>query len=184
MEAVPQETVEKLMGNVPAQKELEGIRILASSPGSVRYEIDVPDNVLNYHGCIHGGFVSTMLEIAAGMATYAYGESNVAVSCATNFVRAVRPQRLTVSADTSQGPQHVGGALRHRRRARQARGRVHVHDVLPGAARELAHPAPSVSVLRLKPPSLAPPSPSARCGGRGGTRRTSTRAGSRARPAP
>ena len=89
MEAVPQETVEKLMGNVPAQKELEGIRILASSPGSVRY------------GCIHGGFVSTMLEIAAGMATYAYGESNVAVSCATNFVRAVRPQRLTVSADTS-----------------------------------------------------------------------------------
>lgn len=31
MEAVPQETVEKLMGNVPAQKELEGIRILASS---------------------------------------------------------------------------------------------------------------------------------------------------------
>ena len=43
MEAVPQETVEKLMGNVPAQKELEGIRILASSPGSVRYEIDVPD---------------------------------------------------------------------------------------------------------------------------------------------
>ena len=93
MEAVPQETVEKLMGNVPAQKELEGIRILASSPGSVRYEIDVPDNVLNYHGCIHGGFVSTMLEIAAGMATYA--------SCATNFVRAVRPQRLTVSADTS-----------------------------------------------------------------------------------
>ena len=101
MEAVPQETVEKLMGNVPAQKELEGIRILASSPGSVRYEIDVPDNVLNYHGCIHGGFVSTMLEIAAGMATYAYGESNGAVSCATNFVRAVRPQRLTVSADTS-----------------------------------------------------------------------------------
>ena len=67
MEAVPQETVEKLMGNVPAQKELEGIRILASSPGSVRYEIDVPDNVLNYHGCIHGGFVSTMLEIAAGI---------------------------------------------------------------------------------------------------------------------
>ena len=52
MEAVPQETVEKLMGNVPAQKELEGIRILASSPGSVRYEIDVPDNVLNYHGCL------------------------------------------------------------------------------------------------------------------------------------
>lgn len=42
------------MGNVPAQKELESIRILASAPGSVRYEIYVPDNVLNYHGCVHG----------------------------------------------------------------------------------------------------------------------------------
>ena len=101
MEAVPQETVERLMGNVPAQQELESIRILASAPGSVRYEIDVPDNVVNYHGSIHGGFVSTMLEIAAGMATYAYGESNVAAACATNFIRAVGPQRLTVSADTA-----------------------------------------------------------------------------------
>ena len=51
-----------------------------------------------------------MLEIAAGMATYAYGESNVAVSCATNFVRAVRPQRLTRERPKRfpllQGPQH------------------------------------------------------------------------------
>lgn len=101
MEEIAPKTLEKLMGNVPAQKELESIRILASTPGGVRYEIDVPDNVLNYHGCIHGGFVSTMLEIAAGMATYAYGESNVAITCATNFIRAVGPQRLTVSAETS-----------------------------------------------------------------------------------
>ena len=95
------ELVAELKRNVPPQRELEGIEITASEPGGVRYEIDVPSSVLNYHGTIHGGFVSTMLEIAAGMATYAYGESNVAVSCATNFVRAVRPQRLTVSADTS-----------------------------------------------------------------------------------
>lgn len=101
MAGLAQETVDKLMGNVPKQRELESIRVLASEPGSVRYEIDVPDNVLNYHGCIHGGFVSTMLEIAAGMATYAYGESNVAITCATNFIRAVGPQRLTVSADTT-----------------------------------------------------------------------------------
>lgn len=42
-----------------------------------------------------------MLEIATGMATYAYSESNLAVVCATNFFHVVRPQRLTVSADTS-----------------------------------------------------------------------------------
>ena len=42
-----------------------------------------------------------MLEAAAGMATYAYGMNNVAISCATNFIRAVKPQLLTVSAHTT-----------------------------------------------------------------------------------
>lgn len=101
MTELTQEAIEKLMGNIPHQRELESITIVASEPGSVCYEIDVPSNVLNYHGSIHGGFISTLLEIAAGMATYTFGESNVAISCATNFIRAVGPQHLVVSAETS-----------------------------------------------------------------------------------
>lgn len=93
--------VEGLLRNVPPQRDLEGIEVEASDPGSARFSIDVPRTTVNYHGTIHGGFVSTLLEIAAGMATYAYGVSNVALACSTNFVRAVGPQRLSVTAETS-----------------------------------------------------------------------------------
>ena len=95
------ELVAELRRNAPPQRELEGIEITASDPGSVRYEIDVPPSALNYHGTIHGGFVSTLLEIAAGMATYAYGVSNVALACSTNFIRAVGAERVAVTAETS-----------------------------------------------------------------------------------
>lgn len=95
------ELIEGLKRNAPPQSELESIEILSSDPGSVRYAIDVPDSVLNYHGTIHGGFVSTLMEIAAGMATYAYGVSNVALACSTNFIRAVGAGRLAVAAETS-----------------------------------------------------------------------------------
>ena len=96
------EYVAGLMNNVPPQEELRSaITVLESEPGSVTYEIDVPESQLNYHNTIFGGFVSTMLEIAAGMATYAYGLSNVALTTSTNFIRAVGAQRLTVSAHTS-----------------------------------------------------------------------------------
>lgn len=93
--------IEELKRNAPPQRELESIEILASDPGSVRYAIDVPPSVLNYHGSIHGGFISTMMEIAAGMATYAYGVSNVALACSTNFIRTVGAGHLTVMAETS-----------------------------------------------------------------------------------
>ncbi len=97
------EYVAGLMSNIPAeQKEFrEAVTIKCSEPGSVVYDIDVPSSQANLHGTIFGGFISCMLEAAAGMATYAYGLSNVAITNATNFIRAVKPQRLTVSARTT-----------------------------------------------------------------------------------
>ncbi|OUO90289.1 thioesterase [Gordonibacter sp. An230] len=90
------------MRNVPPLPDLEGcIEIHTSEPGSVGYTIDVPESLSNYRGTIHGGAISLILEIAAGMATYAYGVGNVALTSATNFIRAVGVQRLNVSASTS-----------------------------------------------------------------------------------
>ena len=86
--------IEGLMRNVPPLPDLEGrIEVRASDPGSVRYTID--------RGTVHGGTISLLLEIAAGMATYAHGVGNVALANATNFIRAVGVQRLNVSASTS-----------------------------------------------------------------------------------
>lgn len=94
--------VASLMNNVPPQDEFrQAITITASDPGSVTYEIDVPASQSNYRGTIFGGFISCMLEAAAGMATYAYGVNNVAISTATNFIRAVAPQKLVVKAHTT-----------------------------------------------------------------------------------
>ena len=88
-------------GFAPLRPPSSGDAPPASEPGGVRYEIDVPSSVLNYHGTIHGGFVSTLLEVAAGMATYAYGVSNVALACSTNFIRAVGAERVAVTAEAS-----------------------------------------------------------------------------------
>ncbi|CVH76268.1 PaaI family thioesterase [Rubneribacter badeniensis] len=94
--------IEGLMRNVPPLPDLEGrIEVRASDPGSVRYTIDVPESLSNYRGTVHGGTISLLLEIAAGMATYAHGVGNVALANATNFIRAVGVQRLNVSASTS-----------------------------------------------------------------------------------
>lgn len=95
------ELVRKLMRNATSQSEFQGIEIVSSRPGSVHYFIDVPSSTRNYHGTIHGGFLSSLMEIAAGMATYAYGVSNVALACSTNFIRAVEVQRLSVHAQAS-----------------------------------------------------------------------------------
>ena len=94
--------IEGLMSNIPPQQDFRrAVTIVSADPGSVVYQIEVPQDQCNYHGTIFGGFVNRMLEAAAGMATYAYGMNNVAISCATNFIRAVKPQLLTVSANTT-----------------------------------------------------------------------------------
>ncbi len=97
------DVISGLMSNIPeGQTEFRNaVTIRESEPGSVVYDIDVPKSQANLHGTIFGGFISCMLEAAAGMATYAYGVSNVAITNATNFIRAVAPQKLTVSAHTT-----------------------------------------------------------------------------------
>lgn len=93
---------EELMRNVPPQEDFKSaITIEDSEPGEVTYRIVVPESQRNYRGTIFGGFISCMMEAAAGMATYAYGVNNVAVSCSSNFIRAVEPQELVVTATTS-----------------------------------------------------------------------------------
>lgn len=91
-----------LMCNVPPLPELDGaITVTESDPGCVRYEIDVPQSMANYHNTVHGGCIALMFEIGTGMATYAYGVDNVALQSSINFIRAVKPQRLVISAHST-----------------------------------------------------------------------------------
>ncbi len=101
MSELTPDLVAALKLNAPPMLDPDSIDVLASDPGSVRYAINVPDCALNYMGTMHGGYVSMLLETAAGMATYSYGLRNVAITCATNFIRGVGKQRLVVSAETT-----------------------------------------------------------------------------------
>lgn len=90
-----------MMVNVTAQKELESLEIFEAERGRVAFRLDVPQEVLNYHGTIHGGFLATLCEIAAGMVAYSCGVSNVALTSSVNFVKAVGAGPLVVRAKTS-----------------------------------------------------------------------------------
>lgn len=101
MELTP-DYVAGLMRNVPPLKDLEGaITVLESEPGCVRYEVDVPESMTNYHHTIHGGSIAMLFEIGTGMATYAYGVDNVALQSSINFIRAVGPQKLVISGHST-----------------------------------------------------------------------------------
>ena len=93
-----------IMDTVTGQKELETLEIVEVGPGHVVFEADAPESVMNYHRTIHGGYLATVSELAAGMAVYAYGLSSFAVAASTNFVKAVGMGRLVVKAD----PVHKG----------------------------------------------------------------------------
>lgn len=93
-----------LMDNVTAQKELEDIEIVESVPGHVVFEVTAPESVRNYHRTIHGGFLATVCEVAAGMVAYTLEKNNVALTSAVNFIKAVEPGRLIVSGEA----EHAG----------------------------------------------------------------------------
>lgn len=88
-----------LLINITSQKELQSIQLLNAQPGEVTYSVEISESVKNYHGKIHGGFLTTLNETAAGMATQSHdNRPNVAVSCTTNFIKASSGPTLYVTA--------------------------------------------------------------------------------------
>ena len=51
--------IEGLMSNIPPQQDFRrAVTIVSADPGSVVYQIEVPQDQCNYHGAIFGGFVN------------------------------------------------------------------------------------------------------------------------------
>ena len=94
-------SAKSLMDNVTAQEELKSVRVVESAPGRVAFEVTAPESVRNYHGTIHGGFLATVCEVAAGMTAYTLGKNNVALTSSVNFIKAVEPGRLVVFGEAS-----------------------------------------------------------------------------------
>lgn len=61
--------------------------------------------MLNLYGNLHGGFIFSLCDIAAGMATYAYEVSNVTLQGNINFLRGVNSGTIFIEANAI----HKGG---------------------------------------------------------------------------
>lgn len=95
---------ERAMKNVTAQAEMASLRITEAVPGRVAFAIDVPATAANYHGSVHGGFLATLLEVAAGMVATTLDMNNVALTSAVNFIKRAPVGPLAVRGEAT----HVG----------------------------------------------------------------------------
>lgn len=94
----------RAMKNVTAQAEMASLRVVGAERGRIAFTIEAPATVANYHGSVHGGFLATLLEVAAGMVATTLEVNNVALTSAVNFIKRAPLGPLLVEGEAS----HVG----------------------------------------------------------------------------
>lgn len=63
--------------------------LLEARPGYSRFSIKIPPEAINIYGIVHGGFLFTLCDMAAGMATYAYEIENTTQQASINFIKGI-----------------------------------------------------------------------------------------------
>lgn len=96
-----EELARRAMKNVTAQAEMASLRVTEAAPGRIAFSIEAPDTVANYHGSVHGGFLATLLEVAAGMVATTLDLNNVALTSAVNFIKRAPVGPLVVRGEAS-----------------------------------------------------------------------------------
>lgn len=93
------EIIEGLRRHIQRIGGQENLKVLEVEPGHARLSIELPEEALNLYGNAHGGFLFSLCDIAAGMATYAYEVTNVTQCAGINFVRGVSSGTLYVESN-------------------------------------------------------------------------------------
>lgn len=63
--------------------------IIEVRPGYAKFSIEIPPESINLYGIVHGGFLFTLCDTAAGMATYAYGMVNTTQNGSIHYIKSV-----------------------------------------------------------------------------------------------
>lgn len=63
--------------------------LIDARPGYSKFSIEIPPESINIYGIVHGGFLFTLCDTAAGMATYAYEMTNTTQQASINFLRGI-----------------------------------------------------------------------------------------------
>lgn len=94
----------KKIGNDPFAHFL-GARFLAVEPGYAVVELEVREDLCNFHGTAHGGIIFSLADIAFSAASNAGGTPAVALNVSINYLKAVSPGSTlrAVAREESQG---------------------------------------------------------------------------------
>lgn len=63
--------------------------LIDARPGYSKLSIVIPKEAINIYGITHGGFLFTLCDIAAGIATYAYEIKNTTQQASIHFVKGI-----------------------------------------------------------------------------------------------
>lgn len=63
--------------------------LIDARPGYSKFSIEIPPESINIYGVVHGGFLFTLCDTAAGMATYAYEVANSTQNASINFLKGI-----------------------------------------------------------------------------------------------
>ena len=88
----------------------DGIRIVSVDPEKSVLEAEVTDNSRNVWGNVHGGFLYTMADTAAGvLARISFDRRNVTLSGSINYLRSTQnSRRITAVCRAVKSGGHVG----------------------------------------------------------------------------
>lgn len=86
--------------------ETLGIRLVALKRGFARTELDITEELCNFHGTLHGGAVYSLADAAFAAASNSHGETALALETNISYLEAVETgTTLTATAEET----HTGG---------------------------------------------------------------------------
>jgi acyl-CoA thioesterase len=98
-----------------------GIELLETGPGYAKLAMTLTENMMNFHGTAHGGYVFTLADSALSYACNSDGNAAVAAHCSITFLR----------------PAHCGDRLIANARQIARGGRSGLYDVTVSVEEEI-----------------------------------------------
>lgn len=87
-----------------------GMKILIMGEGYVEAELDYNPDHRNFMGTLHGGSLSTLADIAAGVSIISFGNLVVTLSSNINYVRPAKPGKIKAVANAVHCSRQIGSS--------------------------------------------------------------------------
>ena len=104
-ESSRQKTINEYIRKDPFANNL-GATVETIEPGHSRVSLTVTEDMVNFHGMIHGGIIFSVSDIAFAAASNSHGQTAVALNVNISFLRACKPGDQLVAEAIEQ---HAAG---------------------------------------------------------------------------